>query len=224
MRADLQSAQAGFRESGRNSRASSSTATVAEAPAVRVAKLWKIAVPALLLALLVAGGLYYRSRHQTSRLTDKDTIVLADFANSTDDVIFDDTLKTALAVSLQQSPFLSVLPDSKVMETLATDDPPGQYETYSGGNPANFASGQEAKPTLPDRLAGLGSEFVIRVEGDQLPERRDAGAGASHGCDQGKGAGRAGRGGIQTAYRDGRIAGFGAAIWCSTRAGHNVFA
>jgi len=48
--------------------------------------------------LLVAGGLYYRS-HQSKRLTEKDTIVLTDFANSTGDAVFDDTLKTALSVS-----------------------------------------------------------------------------------------------------------------------------
>src|ERR1022692_2725695 len=71
----------------------------AEVPTVRVAKLWKIAAPVLLVAVLVAGGLYYRSHQQRNRLTDKDTIVLADFANSTGDPIFDDTLKTALNVS-----------------------------------------------------------------------------------------------------------------------------
>jgi predicted Ser/Thr protein kinase len=65
---------------------------------------------AIVLALMLAAGLYYRSRHQTAhQLTDKDTIVLADFANSTGDPVFDDTLKTALSVSLNQSPFLNVL-------------------------------------------------------------------------------------------------------------------
>ena len=59
------------------------------------------------------GGLYYRSHQQSKRLTDKDTIVLADFDNRTGDAIFDDTLKTALNVSLRQSPFLNVLSDSK---------------------------------------------------------------------------------------------------------------
>src|ERR1022692_872177 len=73
---------------------------VDQARAVRVATLWKIAVPFLLVALLVAGGLYYRSHQQNKRLTEKDTIVLADFTNRTGDPIFDDTLKTALNVSL----------------------------------------------------------------------------------------------------------------------------
>src|SRR5271169_127281 len=70
MRADLQRLK---RDSERG------RSTVAEAPAARVAKLWKIAIPVLVIALLVAGGLYYRSHQQSNRLTEKDTIVLSDF-------------------------------------------------------------------------------------------------------------------------------------------------
>ncbi len=66
---------------------------------------------------LVSGGLYYRW-HQSKPLTEKDTIGLADFANSTGDPVFDDTLKTALNVSLRQSPFLNVLSEKEVAETL----------------------------------------------------------------------------------------------------------
>ena len=58
------------------------------------------------------------SHRQSKHLTDRDTIVLADFANSTGDAVFDDTLKTALTVSLRQSPFLNVLSDSEVAKTL----------------------------------------------------------------------------------------------------------
>ena len=65
MRADLQRLKRDF-ESGHVSAANSGTVAVAEAPAVRVAKLWKIAVPVLLVALLVAGGLYYRSHRKAS--------------------------------------------------------------------------------------------------------------------------------------------------------------
>ena len=61
--------------------------------------------------------MYWRS-HRTHALTEKDTIVLADFANSTGDAVFDDTLKTALNISLRQSPFLNVLSDDKVGATL----------------------------------------------------------------------------------------------------------
>jgi serine/threonine protein kinase len=57
----------------------SGSSTAARIPATRVARLWKIAVPVLLVVLLVASGLSYRSHRQSKRLTDKDTIVLADF-------------------------------------------------------------------------------------------------------------------------------------------------
>ena len=98
---------------------SSSVVKVAEPP-VAGRKLWKVLVPAAVLFVMVAiaGAFYFRSRQTTHRLTQKDTIVLADFSNSTSDPIFDDTLKTALNVSLQQSPFLNVLSDSEVTKTL----------------------------------------------------------------------------------------------------------
>ncbi len=67
--------------------------------------------------LLVAGGFYYRAQHG-KRLTDKDTVVLTDFSNSTGDPVFDDTLKTALSVALNQSPFVNVLSENKVAEAL----------------------------------------------------------------------------------------------------------
>ena len=62
--------------------------------------------------------LYYRARSSNSKLTDKDTIVLADFDNKTGDAAFDDTLKQALAAELAQSPFLNILSDQKVADTL----------------------------------------------------------------------------------------------------------
>lgn len=71
---------------------SSGTQPVANAPAARFAKVWQIGIPILIVALLVAGGFYYRSR-QSNRLTDKDSIVLSDFENKTSDTLFDGTLK-----------------------------------------------------------------------------------------------------------------------------------
>src|SRR5664279_4450474 len=81
---------------------------------------WVIAAVVAALVLAAIGvGLYYRSHALANqRLTDKDTIVIADFDNKTGDAIFDDTLKTALTVALNQSPFLSALPESKVAEAL----------------------------------------------------------------------------------------------------------
>src|SRR5205823_5680623 len=96
----------------------------AQAPAVEVSttggrKLSKILIPtaALAVAALVAGFLFLRSRPATP-LTEKDTVVLADFDNKTGDAVFDDALKQALAVQLGQSPFLNILSDRKVEDTL----------------------------------------------------------------------------------------------------------
>jgi len=149
-------------ESGRSPAASSGTTAVPEAPTARVAKLGKIVVPVLLVALLVAGGLYYRSR-QSQGLTDKDSIVLADFANSTGDAIFDDTLKTALNVSLRQSPFLNVLPDSKVAKTL-------QQMTRPAGTKLTPEVARElcqragSKAYLAGAIGSLGSEYVLGLK------------------------------------------------------------
>jgi eukaryotic-like serine/threonine-protein kinase len=161
MRADLQRLKRDS-ESGRGPAANSGRVAVDKAPAVRVGKLWKIAVPILLAALLVAGGLYYRSR-QSQGLTDQDSIVLADFANSTGDAIFDDTLKTALNVSLRQSPFLNVLPDSQVAKTL-------QQMTRPVGTKLTPEVARElclrvaSKAYIAGAIGSLGSEYVLGLK------------------------------------------------------------
>jgi serine/threonine protein kinase/tetratricopeptide (TPR) repeat protein len=164
----------------RSAAASSSAVPQAAVPEVRVArglKLSKIAIPVLLVALLVAGGLYYRSRYPTSRLTEKDTIVLADFANSTGDAIFDDTLKTALNVSLQQSPFLNVLSDSKVAETMKLMTRPADTKlTPEVAREVCLRAGSKAY--LAGSIASLGSQFVLGIRavncqsGDPLAEEQ----------------------------------------------------
>jgi hypothetical protein len=71
----------------------------------------------IILAAAIGGTFYFRSRQATTRLTDKDTIVLSVFDNKTGDSVFDDTLKQGLSVQLEQSPFLDLLSDRKVNET-----------------------------------------------------------------------------------------------------------
>jgi DNA-binding winged helix-turn-helix (wHTH) protein/tetratricopeptide (TPR) repeat protein len=77
-----------------------------------------LVVPALLAGIALGGFGYWAKHYFVRRLTDKDTIVLADFDNTTGDPVFDDTLKTALAVSLRQSPFLNILSDDRILATL----------------------------------------------------------------------------------------------------------
>ena len=78
----------------------------------------KAAVAAVAVALLVGGIWFLGFRRATPALTDKDTILLADFVNTTDDPVFDETLKQALAAQLRQSPFLDILSEDRVRDAL----------------------------------------------------------------------------------------------------------
>ncbi len=116
----------------------------------------------VVIAALIAGGLYYRSHH-AKRLTDKDTIVLADFANSTGDAVFDGTLKTALTVSLKQSPFLNVLSSGKVEETLQQmTRPPGTKLTPDVARELCQRAGSEAY--IGGAIGSLGSKYVLELK------------------------------------------------------------
>ena len=78
---------------------------------------WKVLVPAaLVLVALSVGGYFYF--HRTPKLSDKDTIVLADFTNATGDTVFDGTLREGLSVQLEQSPFLSIISDQRIQQSL----------------------------------------------------------------------------------------------------------
>jgi serine/threonine protein kinase len=176
MRADLQRLKRDS-ESGRTSAASLGTVAVGKAPAARVAKLWKVSVLVLFVTLLVAGGLYYRSRQQSQHLTEKDTIVLTDFANSTGDAIFDDTLKTALSVSLRQSPFLNVLSDSEVAKTLQMMTRPINTKLTPEVT-RELCQRARSKAYIAGSIASLGSQYVVGLKavncqsGDPLAEEQ----------------------------------------------------
>ena len=142
----------------------------------RVSKLWRIAAPVVLAALIMAGGLYYRS-HQKQRLTEKDTIVLADFANSTGDAIFDDTLKTALGISLRQSPFLNLLPDGQVAKTLKLMTRPASTK-LTPDVARDLCQRAGSKAYVAGSIDRLGNEYVVGLKavnclsGDTLAEEQ----------------------------------------------------
>jgi serine/threonine protein kinase/tetratricopeptide (TPR) repeat protein len=168
MRTDLQRLKRDS-ESGRVSSQSSATpATVRKEPAVPTNKGRAIlALAAVLLAALAAAGLYYRS-HRSQRLTDKDTVVIADFANSTGDPVFDDTLKTALTVALNQSPFLNVLADNRVAATL-------RLMTRPVGTPLTAEVAREvcqradSKAYIAGSIASLGKQYVLGLKAVNCP-------------------------------------------------------
>jgi serine/threonine protein kinase/tetratricopeptide (TPR) repeat protein len=102
----------------RGRRATETPAVAAESSGPRPnVSLKTIAVAILALVAVIGAGLYWRAR-QPVKLTERDTIVLADFANTTGDPVFDDSLRQALVAQLGQSPFLNILSDGKVRATL----------------------------------------------------------------------------------------------------------
>jgi len=126
---------------------------------------WKgilAAVAFLASTAALVGGLYYRSR-QANRLTDKDTIVLADFANSTGDPMFDDTLKTGLAISLQQSPFLNVLSNSEVAKTLQLMTRPAGTKLTADVT-RDLCQRAGSKVYIAGAIASLGSDYVLGLK------------------------------------------------------------
>ncbi|MGC2514827.1 MAG: tetratricopeptide repeat protein, partial [Terriglobales bacterium] len=146
---------------------SSSAVKVAEVP-VAGRKLWKVLVPAVLVALLIAGGLYWRSRPaapvtKATPLTEKDTVVLADFINSTGDPVFDGTLKQALAVDLEQSPFLNILSDRKIGETLKLmGRAPTERVTSDVARELCLRTGSKA--VLSGSISTLGSQYIVGLD------------------------------------------------------------
>jgi eukaryotic-like serine/threonine-protein kinase len=145
------------------SASTAAAAKLAEIPLSQKANLWKIAIPSVaLLVGLIASGLYYRS-HRAKPLTDKDTIVLADFANTTGDPVFDDTLKTALSVSLNQSPFLNVLPDNKVAVTLQLMTRPASTK-LTPEVAGELCQRAGSKAYLAGSIASLGSQYVLGLK------------------------------------------------------------
>jgi eukaryotic-like serine/threonine-protein kinase len=136
---------------------------------------WMVGLVALMIALLAVSGYFYLQR--TAKLTDKDTIVLAEFANSTGDPVVDDTLKTALTVSLNQSPFLNVVSDNKVAATLKLmTHPPDTKLTPDVARELCQRAGSKAY--LAGSIASLGSQYVLGLKavdcqgGDMLAQEQ----------------------------------------------------
>jgi len=148
---------------------SSSAVKVAEVP-VAGRKLWKVLIPAavILVVVAIAGAFYFVSRSaapttKAASLTGKDTVVITDFANSTGDPVFDGTLKQALAVDLEQSPFLNILSDRKVGETLKLmGRPTTEHVTADVARELCVRTGSKA--ILAGSISSLGTQYVVGLE------------------------------------------------------------
>jgi DNA-binding winged helix-turn-helix (wHTH) protein/tetratricopeptide (TPR) repeat protein len=128
-------------------------------PAASVRR-WKIMVAAASMAFILTGAaLYWRSR-QTHRLTEKDTIVLADFLNRTGDPIFDDALKQGLRVHLEQSPFINILSDEKASEALQRMGR-SREERITWEVAHDLCQRLGSKAVLVGSISSLGTHYVI---------------------------------------------------------------
>jgi tetratricopeptide (TPR) repeat protein/predicted Ser/Thr protein kinase len=167
-------------ESGRPAAVSSGSEAVAQqggsgvassSQGVRVAevagaggRLWKILIPAAAIVVAVIGAwLYFRSLRTATALTEKDTIVLADFDNTTGDAVFDDTLKQGLFVQLEQSPFLELVSDNKVNQNLKLMGHPGG-DRLTPEVAREVCQRTGSKAMLTGSIAELGSQYVIGLK------------------------------------------------------------
>jgi serine/threonine protein kinase/Flp pilus assembly protein TadD len=125
---------------------------------------WKILVAAavVLVVVLVAGGLYFRSRH-AAPLTEKDTIVLADFTNTTGDTVFDGTLRQGLSSQLEQSPFLNLLSDQSVAQTLALMAQPKDAR-LTRELARELCQRTASTASIEGSISSLGSQYVVGLK------------------------------------------------------------
>jgi predicted Ser/Thr protein kinase/Flp pilus assembly protein TadD len=157
MRTDLQRLK-------RDTDTSRLSATTAGAGAVgeRREKRWIVIVPVgLLIAALAAGGYFYL--HRTPKLTDKDTIVLADFANTTGDPVFDGTLRQGLSAQLEQSPFLNLLSDESAAQTLALMAQPKDAR-LTRELAREVCQRTASAASIEGSISNLGSQYVVGLK------------------------------------------------------------
>jgi eukaryotic-like serine/threonine-protein kinase len=121
-----------------------------------------IAAAVVVIAGLLGGGLYWRSR-STRNLTEKDSVLLADFVNTTGDPVFDGTLKQALAVQLEQSPYLNLVPDKTIRNALQFMGRPAE-ERVTGSVAREICERENIKAMLSGSIAALGSQYVVALD------------------------------------------------------------
>jgi DNA-binding winged helix-turn-helix (wHTH) protein/Flp pilus assembly protein TadD len=144
-------------------------------------QLWRAPILAVGLAAAIATGFYYYRSLKANRLTDKDTLVLTDFTNTTGDALFDDTLKQGLSVQLRQSPFLELISDRRVNDTLKLmGRAAGDRLTPELAREVCVRTGSKA--ILAGSISGLGNQYVIGLKavncdtGDVLAEAQEQAA------------------------------------------------
>jgi Flp pilus assembly protein TadD/predicted Ser/Thr protein kinase len=119
---------------------------------------WLAIAAAVVVAAIGAGAWFYL--HREPKLTSKDTVVLADFSNTTGQAVFDGTLKQALQVQLSQSPFLNILPARQVEQTLRMMGQPADA-TVTSAVAREICERTSSAATISGSISMLGSQYVI---------------------------------------------------------------
>ena len=117
----------------------------------------------LLFVAVVASAFYFIRSGRASKLTDKDTIVIADFTNTTGDSVFDDALKQAVTIGLGQSPFLKILSDENVKNTLALMGRPAD-ERLTRQVAREICQRAACTAVIEGSIAGLGNSYVVGLQ------------------------------------------------------------
>src|SRR6185503_15024195 len=116
-----------------------------------------------LLIVAALGAVYYFYYHRAQPLSERDTVLLTDFVNTTGEPVFDGTLKQALAVHLGQTPFLNLFPEERVRETLRfMGRSPDERITRDIGR--EICERQGIRALLTGSIVSLGSHYVITLE------------------------------------------------------------
>jgi serine/threonine protein kinase len=123
-----------------------------------------LAIAGLAALLIVAAGLFYFLHpSRAPKLTDKDTIVIADFVNTTGDAVFDDTLKQALTIGLRQSPYLNILSNETLKQTLALmKQPPDEHLSRQVAR--EICQRTSSAAVIEGSISGLGNSYVVGLQ------------------------------------------------------------
>ena len=125
---------------------------------------WAAAAATVVIIGLAVGGWLFFSR-KAHALTDKDTIVLADFTNTTGDTVFDGTLRQGLAVQLEQSPFLGLVAEDRVQQTLRMMSQPGDAR-LTPQLAREVCQRTASAAVLEGSIAALGSQYVLGLRAE----------------------------------------------------------
>jgi serine/threonine protein kinase len=140
----------------------SDLAALAEVTPARKSTRWRALTGAVTVVALATGGWLFVSRNAHA-LTDKDTIVLADFDNTTGDSVFDGTLRKGLSSQLEQSPFLHLLSDTRIAQTLALMSRP--KDAHVAAELAREVCQRTASTaTIEGSISSLGSQYVLGLK------------------------------------------------------------